>query len=119
MNDSQANDDNWDSYPDYLPPFWKEHYQNILTSGDYSLENIMLDITHEFLVPLSAIQAYAKFIQENIPDKELEALRISENITMKYALEVIIKNAQRQNMMLQFVRGEVWGNSATKDQGQL
>jgi len=115
MSDPENNSYSWNDYSDSLPPWWKEHYQELFTAEEYFLQNLMLDVTHEFLVPLIAIQKYAELIREHIPETELEKLRLSEDLTMKYMLEVIIKMAKRQNMMIQFVRWEAWEKHSALD----
>lgn len=102
---------------DDLPTWWKEHYREKLTSGQFSCQDIMRDLIHEFIVPLETIRGYAELIRDYAPASPPLILPNGETRTSKAFAEVILKYARRQQMMLNFVcSSEAWENPSNEEQ---
>src|SRR5262245_60863358 len=122
MSNSQNVDDpnlksKSDPYPDVeLPEWWKAHYREKLTSSQFSVQDILVDLIHEFLVPLASIRGYAELIRDRLPPSAPIVLPNGETFTSKDFADVILKQVMRQQLMLNFARFEAWRNPPIDEQ---
>jgi hypothetical protein len=99
-----------------IPTWWKAHYREKLTSGQFSCQDIMLDLIHEFIVPLQTMRGYAELIRDHLPPSPPIILSTGEARTSRDFAEVILKFAARQQMMFNFARFEAWENPPNEEQ---
>lgn len=111
MNNNQQDNAEYFSDFDSLPAFWENHYRAKLTSPQEPLQELMMDIIHEFMVPLMAIRGYAELIRDYAPASEPLFWPDGTVLTSKDLADTILKFVKRQQLMFDFVRHGAWENS--------
>lgn len=111
--DNQQNDNGYFPTIDSLSTFWENHYRAKLTSNQIAIHDLLIDIIHEFMVPLSRIRGYAELIRDYAPASEPLVWPDGTALTSKDLADTILKCAKQQQLMFDFVRHVAWENSQT------